>query len=117
VALAIAVPAVLVVQLVDALSDDDGMPGSAVPFALVVLAGMGVGGWALGRSHPRAPVGSGALVALVAIAIVQAIGVVRLTVTDEDVAWGAIPVTTALAAALGAAGTALARRQAARTRP
>jgi predicted permease len=116
-ALAVALPAVLIVQVVDALSDSDDVPALAYPFAVLVFAGMAVGGWVVAPRAPRAPRWTGALVGAGAIAVVLAVGIARQIVAGDDVAWGSLPVLTVLAAGFGATGAALAARRPGRTRP
>jgi hypothetical protein len=122
VALAIALPAALLAQVLDALSDDDDGGGVATyVLAVVVLAGTAIGGGIAGRfsgSGRRAPaalLGAGA--ALVAIALVLALGVTRRLVAGEDVAWATVPATALVAVVLGATAAALKARPTARTRP
>lgn len=116
-ALALALPATLLAQVLDALADDGDTPALVFALVPVVLAGMVFGGWVVGRRGTPPVVGLGALAGLVAIALVQTLGVVRRLVADEAVAWGGVPAFLALGAALGVAGAALGRRADARTLP
>jgi hypothetical protein len=124
VALAVALPAALVAQVADALAEgDDGAPAALTyPLAGLVLLGAAVGGRAVGRhvglggGRGRAPALGGAA-GLVAVTVVQVLGVARRLVADEDVAWGTIPVVLVVGAALAAGAAALASRRAGRTRP
>lgn len=116
-ALALALPATLLAQVLDALADDGDTPALVFALVPVVLAGMVFGGWVVGRRGTPPVVGLGALAGLVAIALVQTLGVVRRLVADEVVAWGGVPAFLALGAALGVAGAALGRRADARTLP
>jgi hypothetical protein len=115
-ALAVAVPAALLAQVVDAVSDDD--PGLLTyPLALVVLAGMVVGGDFVGRRAAGAPARLGAITGLVAITVVQALGIARRAVAGDDIAWATVPAVTAVAVLLAAGAGARRARQAGRTRP
>jgi predicted permease len=115
-ALAVAVPAALLAQVVDAVSDD--APGLlAYPLVLVVLAGMAVGGDLVGRRASRAPARLGAITGLLAIAVVQALGIARRAVAGDDIAWATVPAITTVATGLAAGAAHLAARKAGRTRP
>ena len=115
-ALAVAVPAALLAQVVDAGSDDD--PGLlAYPLALVVLVGMAAGGDLVGRRASQAPARLGAITGLVAIAVVQALGIARRAVAGDDIAWATVPAVTVVAVVLAAGAAARRARQAGRTRP
>jgi hypothetical protein len=121
--LAVALPAALVAQVVDALSEDDVSAAVSVPLVLLVLAGAAVAGSvaadragdrvALGRG----PAATGGLAGLVVIVVVQALGVARRLVADEDVAWGTVPVVTVLAVAVAAAAGIVAARRPRPRRP
>jgi hypothetical protein len=116
-ALAVALPAALLAQVLEAVRDDGGGPsGLSYAMAVVVLAGMAVGGWVVGTRAPQAPVLVGAAAGLGAIAVILALGIARRSISGEDVAWRTVPVTASLAIALAATGSVLAARQAARTR-
>ena len=117
VALAVALPAALVAQLADALSDDTDLPAIAYPLVVVVLVGMGIGGWAVGRRTRAGAVPNAAAAGLVAIALVQALGIVRRVAADEPVAWGTVPVVVLVAVGLACGGAVLAGRSPGRTRP
>ncbi len=115
-ALAVAGPAALLAQVVDAASDDD--PGLLTyPLALVVLAGMATGGDLVGRRASGGPVRLGAITGLVAIAVVQALGIARRAVAGDDIAWATVPAVTAVAVLLAAGAAGLRARKAGRTRP
>ena len=116
-ALAVAVPAALVAQIVDAVSDDT--PAVVTyPLALVVLLAMAVGGRDVGRTAPAADAPRlGAVTGLLAIAVVQALGIARRAVAGEDVAWATVPAVIVVAVALAAGAATLAARRTGRTRP
>jgi putative membrane protein (TIGR04086 family) len=101
-ALLVAVPAALLAQGIDAAvsGDQDWLRLLVLPqlFAFVL------GGFGAGRRRPDTPMLHGALAALVAFVLVQAIGVVRLLVADEDVNWVAIAFSFLMSACLGAIG-------------
>lgn len=127
-ALAVSLPASVVAQVVDAVGDGDPPALLSSVLVVLVLAGMAVGGWFVGDRVARAdggarrPAALGAASGLLAIAVVEAIGVARRLVADEDVAWSTIPAVVAVATALAAtaawrATQAAAARRGARTRP
>ena len=125
--LAVALPAALVAQVADAVADEDLSPAVTVPLVLLVLAGAAVAGSVTGdRASARAALGRGPVLlggaaGLVVIGVVQALGVARRLVADEEVAWETVPVVVVLAVALAAAAAVVAarrprRRPAGRTR-
>lgn len=118
-ALAVAVPAALLAQLLDVVTDSD--PGLLTyPLTLVVLAGMALGGREVGRRAADRAIELAALAGLVAMAVVQAVGIARRAVAGEDVAWATVPVVTLLGVGLAAAAAARSRgatARAGRTRP
>ena len=116
VALAVAVPAALAAQVLDAATDDD--PGLlAYALALLVLAGAVLGGRAVARQAPDRPVLLGAAAGFVAIALVQVLGALRRSVAGHDVAWATVPLVTLVAVGLAAGAAALTGRRPGRTRP
>ena len=116
-ALAVAVPAALLAQVVDAVADDDPSAALTYPLVAVVLAGAAVGGWVSGRRATAQPVALGAVAGVIALAVVQAIGVARRIAGDDDVAWSTVPVVLVVGALLAAGAAGLAARRAGRTRP
>ncbi len=108
IALGIAVPAALLGQL----------PGedSALVFLFfaIILAGCVVGGFVAASKRPDTPLTHGALAALCAYLVVQAIAVILLTVRGEDVPVVVIVFNAFLAASAGLLGGMLADRGAAR---
>lgn len=106
-ALAVAVPAVLIGQIVDAISDDGAGSLLFVVLGLVVVA-FGVGGFVAARRHPMVPLANGAAAALGAYAVVQIIAVIRLIVAGDDVAWAAVPLFTLVAILAGVIGATVA---------
>jgi hypothetical protein len=116
-ALAVALPAALIAQVADALDDGDGTPGVAYPLVGLVFAGMAVGGWVVGRRSAQGRLPLAALTGLVAISVVQAIGIGRRAVAGEDIAWRTVPAVVVLAVVLATATAALAGRPPGRTRP
>jgi putative membrane protein (TIGR04086 family) len=115
-ALAVALPASLLAQVIDTADGRDDPPAVVYLLVAVVLAAMGVGGWVVGRRRPARPAPLGATVGLAAIAVIQVLGVVRRLVAGDDVAWATIPLTVALAMAVGAGAAVLGARQPGRTR-
>ncbi len=121
VALAIAVPPMLVAQIIDLLTEDD-LPGLlTVALSLPVFAGPVVGGLLVGRDASRLPRLQGALLGLLAIGAIALLGALRLRMADEDPPDLIVPVLALWGGLLGlvgaTAGHALARRPPTRTRP
>jgi len=116
-ALSVALPAALLAQVLEAVRDDGDGPGTlSYAMAVVVLAGMVLGGWAVGSRARQASLLLGAAAGLCAIAVVLTLGIARRSIAGDDVAWPTVPATASLAMALAAAGSVLGARQAARTR-
>jgi putative membrane protein (TIGR04086 family) len=109
IALAIAVPAALISQLFD--SGDSTNAGVVAVTFLAVLIGFGVGGYVAAQREPDAPLAHGAIAALAAFVLVQAIGVIRRSVAGDDIHWLTLPFNALLAAALGALGGLFANRR------
>ena len=108
VTLAVAVPVALLAQVLDdAGSVDDDSPWLFVLF-VVILAAMAAGGYVAAVRRADAPLVNGATASVLAYAVVQVIGAIRLLATDGAVAWAAIPFFTLLAAAAGMCGGLLA---------
>jgi len=119
-ALAIAVPPMLVAQIVDLLVEDDLPALLTVALSILVFAGPVVGGLLVGRDAPRFARLQGALLGLLAIGAIAALGALRLRVADEDPPDLIVPALALWGGLLGvigaAAGRSLARRTPARTR-
>ena len=116
VALAVALPPTLLAQVLDASADGDLSGAVTSSIAALVIVAMGLGGAAAAKRSGGRAVATAAVAGLVAMALVQTLGVVRRLVADEDVAWATVPVLTAVG--VGAAtGSALVGRRAGRTRP
>jgi len=109
-ALAVAAPAALVAQILDAVTDGDLAVAVTVPLALVVLLGAPVGGWAAVRDGGSTSLPLMAGIGAVAMGLVAALGAVRQQVADEDVTWEALPATVVLGACLALVGASLGRR-------
>ena len=116
VALAIAVPAAILAQLLDeAGTVDDDSSWLMVLFA-VILGGLATGGYVAAANRPDAPLTNSALAALGAYAVVQLIGAVRLLSSGDEVTWVAMPFFALLSAAAGMTGGLLADRRGRRPR-
>lgn len=107
VAIAVALPAALVAQVV---VDDAGDSLSFVFFALV-LFGFAAGGFAAARHEPDAPFTNGALAALLAFAVVQGLGAVRRAIIDDPVSLGSVLFAVLLALPAGVLGAVVADRR------
>lgn len=110
-ALAVSLPAALLAQVVDALAGDGDPPVLVFALAPVVLAGAWIGGWVVGRGRTQPVIALGAAAGLIAIGVVQALGIARRLVADEDVAWGAVPLLVGAGALLAATGSAFGARE------
>jgi hypothetical protein len=125
--LAVALPAALLAQVADAVTDGDVSTAVTAPLVLLVLAGAAAAGSVTGdRASVRGELGRGPVVlggtaGFLVIGLVQAIGVTRRLVADEDVAWETVPVVLVVGVALAATAAVIAarrprRRPAGRTR-
>lgn len=116
VALAMALPAALLAQVLEALRDNGDGTVVTYVLAVVVLAAMALGGTAVGRHRPERPAVLGTAVGLLAIAAVLAIGIARRVVAGEEVAWTTVPALAVLAMALAAVGSTLSAQRTGRKR-
>lgn len=99
VVLAVGVP----VALVGALVLKEGSSG-VFPLALVVLVGVGAGGWLAGTRAPAAPVRHAVAAGVLGFTVAQGLSAVLLVVRDRDVSAGAVAFNLAVAVAVGAVG-------------
>ena len=102
VALAVAFPAVVLAQILDAVLDD-GRPGWITVLLLAVVLAAPVVGAAV-AAPPQAPGLTGIAVGATCLFLVAAFGVVRQGVSDEDVALWTVPALTILGGLLGSIG-------------
>jgi hypothetical protein len=102
VALAVVIVAAVAARLLGAVGGD-GSP-LALPLLLVAMAGLVAGGWVAARACLRSPLTHAALAALVAIAALLAVNVVRQVIEGEDVRWSFVALWVPLAVASGLAG-------------
>lgn len=112
IALAICVPAAILAQVLDDAGTASSGSAWLVVLSGVIVAGMGIGGFAAGRRRLDAPLSNGALAALAAYLLVQAVGAVRLLASGDDVTWAAIPFFALLSIAAGVTGALVADRRA-----
>jgi H+/Cl- antiporter ClcA len=77
----------------------------------LILLGFAFGGYAVGRSPVDNPLQTAAAAAVLAYAVVQAVGLVVAVVRDRDISPIGIVFTALLAATTGMLGAVLARRQ------
>lgn len=104
VTLAVAVPAALIAQALDATDRVDDDSGWLIVLFLVIVGAMVGGGYVAAQRRPDAPLANGALAALSAYVLVQGIGVIRLLAAGDDVTWLALPVFALLSSASGMTG-------------
>lgn len=109
-AIAAALPFALLARVVV----DDADDPLSVPFLLLVMVGLGAGGYAAARHAPRAPYSNGALASLGGWAVIQALGVVRLLLTDGELSVGSIVFAGFIAYSAGIIGALVAERRASR---
>lgn len=116
-ALAVALPATLLAQILDATADDGIADAPLLTLSAVVLVGAGVGGWVVAgrRVPPLAPLAAAA--GFLAMAVVQGLGVARRALAGEDVAWNVVPVVLLAGTAVAGLAAVLTRRRAGRSRP
>ena len=110
---AFGVPLVLVASLVNQLleSDDEGS-AATFPLFVLMLAGFVVAGYVAARAVADAPYSNGALAALAAFLVVQAIAVASRIVRDESLqSVSAVAFLGLLAYASGLVGALLASRR------
>ncbi len=107
VAVAIAVPAQLIGQVVVA-DDADGLLFAVY---VLVLVGFAVGGAAAARRAPDAPLSNAAVAALAAFAAVQAVGVALRLARGDDIPVLAVVFNGLLAYGAGLLGGAVAGRR------
>lgn len=119
-ALAVALPAALLAQVLDALGAGDGLGAVAYLLAAVVLAGIAIGGWTaaggVAKRSVRVAVWRGAVTGATAVLVVLAVGIARRLAAGDEVAWSTVPATVLLAAATSGGAGALRVRRAGRTR-
>ncbi len=113
--LAVALPAVLLAQVLDAMADDDLSALVAVPLALVALAGALVGG-ALVRRRPGGAWALAALVGAAVMALIGGLGAARTSVAGESTDLALLATSVGAGALLGIVGGAVGPRWPARTR-
>ncbi len=110
-ALAVAVPAALVGQIVDSAADGNANSALLGVAYLAVLCGLALGGYVAGDRAPQAAMVHGATAALLAFAIVQTVGVVRRLVGDDEVSWVAIAFNGVMSACIGTVGAHVGARR------
>lgn len=109
-ALAVVVPTMVLVELVDATIGLD--PGSnwVFLFYLLALVGLAAGGRAAAQRRPDAPLAHGLLAALVAYGVVAVIGTALRLAVDKGPDPVALVFNTLMAASAGILGTLVAER-------
>ena len=104
VALAITVPVGIAARVLDARDVLDVDSSWVFAFLALIVVGLGLGGYIAARRQPAAPLANGAVAALVALVVVQLIGIVRQLADGEDVRWLAVVFAAVLAGACGVVG-------------
>ena len=115
-ALAIAVPAAILAQVLDEAGTVDDNSSWLMVLFVVILLGMGIGGHVAADRRLDAPLTNSAVAAIAAYLLVQTIGAVRLLAAGDQVTWAAIPFFALLSASAGMAGGLVADRRARRPR-
>jgi len=100
-ALVIAVPAGVVAQL---RSGDDETSNWTLALFMVVLIGFVVGGMVAARRQAHAPLAHGAAAALGAFVLVQTIGIIRRSISGDDLSAVGIAFTALLSSTAGTVG-------------
>lgn len=108
VAIAVSLPASLVGVVV---VDDGDNPSLVLAFLLVVLGGLGAGGYVAGRRVPTAPLLNGAAAALAAFVLIQGIGLVRRVATGAPFSLSSVAFAAFLAYCCGLLGGLAASRR------
>lgn len=87
--------------------------GLASPLLLVIMVGLGVGGYVAGTQAPDRLLVHGGAAALVVYVVVQTVGVVARLARGDEVRWLGIPFFALLSVSCGAVGgfVAFRRRQ------
>ncbi len=104
VTLAVAVPAALLAQTLDATGRVEDDSAWLLVLFLVIVGAMVAGGYAAAVRRPDAPLTNSALAALSAYVLVQSVGIIRLLASGDSVTWAALPVFALLSAASGMTG-------------
>ena len=101
VALAVAFPATVVAQIIDAVADD-GLPVVAtVILTALVLAGPAIGAFVAGRQRASRWGIRGVAIGATCLLVIGVFGAVRRAVADEDTAAFVIPVLVAVGGLAG----------------
>ena len=108
VGVAVSLPASLVGL---AVVDGGSPPALVLAFLVLVLAGLGAGGYVAARRVPSAPLGNGAVAAVAAFALVQSGGLVRRLVAGEPVSLPSLAFAAFLASCCGLLGGFAASRR------
>jgi small-conductance mechanosensitive channel len=104
IALALAVPAALIAQLLDARDSVDDNSSWLLLLVGVIMAGMAIGGYQAAVRRMDAPLTHAGVAALAAYVVVQGIGVARRLAIGEEIAWLSIPFFLLLSASCGVCG-------------
>lgn len=110
VALAVSLPAMLTAQALDASDDIGGDTALVLGLAAVVVVGLGVGAYTAARRRRDASLRHGVLAAVCGFVVVQAAALAAMSASDEDMAWGRIPLTALAAIVAGMLGAFVADR-------
>ncbi len=109
---AVAVAVSLPVSLLGLVVVDDGDdPGVVFALLLLVLAGLGAGGYVAARQVPSAPLLHGTVAALAAFALIQGVGLVRRVATGAPFSLPSIAFAAFMACCCGLLGGVVAARR------
>lgn len=110
-ALAVAVPTIAAVQLIDAVAGISSSSDIVLLFYVFVVAGLVVGGWRAGRLRPDAPLANGSLAALAAYGVIAVVVTVVRIVAGSTVEVGGLVFNGVIAGCAGVIGALLAMRR------
>lgn len=94
----LAVPAGVVAAIID---DESAWN---LPLFVAVLVGFYMGGLTAARAAPDAPLANAAVAALSLFVVVQAVGVIRRAIVDEEIPWASIAFFAMVATTAGLLG-------------
>jgi putative membrane protein (TIGR04086 family) len=109
--LALAVPAIVTFQVIEATADLDEDSNLVFPFFLVVVAGWVVAGAVAGRRRPDTPLTHGALAAAAGYGVVLVVGLVLALARGDELPVVEFVFNTLVAASAGVLGGIVSTRR------